>query len=76
MVHRRQLLARVTEHGAESGVWLDDLRRALRVCGFHERLRGSHFVFVRRGVDSIVTLQARSGKAQPYQVLQVRAVIR
>jgi hypothetical protein len=76
MVHRRQLLARVTEHGAEAGIWLDDLRRALRVSGFHERLRGSHFVFVRRGVDAIVTLQVRSGKAQPYQVQQVRAVIR
>lgn len=75
MVHREQLLARIAHFGSESGVWFDDLRRALRLAGFHERARGSHFVYVRRRHEPIFTLQARSGKAPPYQVKQVRSLV-
>jgi len=76
MVHREHLLARIADHGSEAGVWFEDLRRALRLAGFRERARGTHFVYSRRSSEPIVTLQARNGKAQPYQVRQVRGLVR
>ncbi|MGH8308441.1 MAG: type II toxin-antitoxin system HicA family toxin [Steroidobacteraceae bacterium] len=76
VVHREVLLARVTDYGSEGSVWFDDLRRALRLAGFCERARGSHFVYSRRGDGHVVTLQARDGRARPYQVRQVRRLIR
>jgi hypothetical protein len=76
MVHREQLLARIADPDSEAGIWFDDLRRALRLAGFRERARGTHFVYSRRGDAAIVTLQARSGKAPPYQVRQVRGLVR
>lgn len=74
MVHREVLLARVTDLGAEASVWFDELRRALRLAGFCERARGSHFVYSRR--RHVVVLQARDGRARPYQVRQVRGLLR
>jgi hypothetical protein len=40
-----------------------------------ERIRGSHHVFTKDGVEEILNLQAKGGKAKPYQVKQVRGVI-
>jgi hypothetical protein len=76
MVHREQLYARITDIGGESGVWFEDLRRALRIAGYCERARGTHYVYFRRRAEPIVTLQSRDGRAPPYQVRQVRALIR
>jgi hypothetical protein len=70
------LFARLTDFHSEASVWFDDLRRALRLAGFCERARGTHYVYSRRKSAHIVTLQARDGRAPPYQVRQVRALIR
>jgi len=43
--------------------------------GFQERIRGSHHIFTRDGVEEILNLQPRSSMAKPYQVRQVRNVI-
>ena len=43
--------------------------------GFAERIRGDHHIFTRDGIAEILNLQPRGGKAKPYQVKQVRAVI-
>ena len=39
------------------------------------RIRGSHHIFRRRGVEEKVNLQRDDNKAKPYQVRQVRNVI-
>jgi len=46
--------------------------------GFTERkTKGSHRVFYRKGIDDIINLQpARDGKAKPYQVKQIRAIVK
>jgi hypothetical protein len=43
--------------------------------GFEERVRGSHHIFTKDGVEEILNLQPKDAKAKPYQVKQVRAVI-
>ena len=47
----------------------------LRRLGFTERVRGSHHIFARDGVEEILNLQPRGRHAKPYQVKQVRGVI-
>ena len=70
--------------GCSSGSCEDSLMRTFRfeTCvdfleglGFAQRIRGDHHIFTRAGVDEILNLQPRSGKAKVYQVKQVRAVI-
>ncbi len=43
--------------------------------GFDERIRGSHHIFTRDGIEEILNLQPKGSKAKPYQVKQVRRVI-
>lgn len=47
----------------------------MKKLGFKERIRGSHHIFVRDGVEEILNLQPRQGRAKSYQVRQVRHVI-
>jgi predicted RNA binding protein YcfA (HicA-like mRNA interferase family) len=51
------------------------LRNLLRALGFEERIRGSHHIFTKDGVEEILNIQARGSKSKPYQVKQVRQVI-
>ena len=45
--------------------------------GFSQRIRGSHHIFARDGVAEIVNLQpATGGNAKPYQIKQVRELLR
>jgi predicted RNA binding protein YcfA (HicA-like mRNA interferase family) len=52
-----------------------DLCDLLRRMGFAERIRGSHHIFTKHGVEEIVNLQPSGAFAKPYQVRQVRKII-
>ncbi len=43
--------------------------------GFDERIRGDHHIFTKDGIEEILNLQPKRGKAKPYQVKQVRNII-
>jgi hypothetical protein len=45
------------------------------IFGFSERIRGSHYIFSKEGVEEILNLQEKNSKAKPYQVKQVRLII-
>jgi hypothetical protein len=47
----------------------------LRNLGFEERIRGSHHIFSIAGIEEILNLQPKQGKAKAYQVKQVRDII-
>lgn len=42
---------------------------------FYERIRGSHHIFTKTGVEEILNLQPKGAKAKAYQVKQVREII-
>jgi hypothetical protein len=72
---RDTLLAQVLSGSADAGVDFDGLRGLLRRLGFDERIRGSHHIFTRTGVEEILNLQPKGRNAKAYQVKQVRAAI-
>jgi hypothetical protein len=43
--------------------------------GFEKRVKGSHHLFRKAGVEERINLQRESNHAKPYQVKQVGAVI-
>jgi len=72
----RRLLLRVLSGVADRDVRFVDLCILVRALGFEERVRGSHHIFARPGVAEIINLQPMDGgKAKPYQVKQVRAIV-
>lgn len=71
-----KLLFRVLGGTSDKNLSFEDLRSLLSRLGFDERVKGSHHIFSRDGIEEILNLQPRSGgKAKPYQVKQVRNVI-
>ncbi len=70
-----KLLLRILRGTADADIPFDGLCRLLTRLGFESRVRGSHHIFYRTGVEEILNLQPRGAKAKPYQVKQVRHVI-
>jgi hypothetical protein len=72
-------LERLYEHilmrRSDANVAFEELCLLVSRLGFEERIRGDHHIFTRTGVQEILNLQPRHGKAKPYQVKQVREVI-
>jgi len=63
-------------HGAsDANISFAQLRQLLTKFGFIERIRGSHHIFSKDGVEEIVNLQTKGSKAKAYQVKQVRNLI-
>lgn len=72
----RRTIERILSGLADRNIRFDDVRRVILSFGFTERIRGSHHIYARQGVEEILNLQpAEGGKAKPYQVKQVRQVI-
>jgi hypothetical protein len=75
MSRARKTLDRILKGASDSNIRFADMRVLLRDLGFSERIRGSHHIFSREGVEEILNLQPKGAKAKAYQVRQVRAVI-
>lgn len=75
MARDDKLLLTILSGRSDANVGFEELRGLLLRLGFTERVRGSHHVFVRPGIEDLVNLQREGSKAKPYQVRQVRSVI-
>ena len=72
--HQKILLA-ILSGTQDSGIMFADLQAVLERLGFRCRVRGDHFIYTMDGIEEIINLQPKGGKAKPYQVKQVRQII-
>lgn len=70
-----KLLVKILKGTSDANIAFEDLCELLRRLGFEERIRGSHHVFRKEGVEEKINLQRDNSTAKLYQVRQVRAVI-
>jgi len=70
-----ELRQRILAGSSDANIRFDDLYNLLRWLGFAERIRGSHHIFRKQGVEDRITLQRDDNKAKVYQVRQVRRII-
>lgn len=70
-----KLLAKILSGTSDSNIPFAQMCQLLRRLGFKERIRGSHHIFTKEGVEEILNLQPKDSQAKAYQVKQVRAVI-
>ena len=76
MSQQDKLLAKILLGASDTNIFFDQLCQLLIKLGFDERIRGSHHIFTKEGVEEILNLQPKQGKAKTYQVKQVREVLR
>ena len=70
-----KLLLQILRGASDANIPFDDLCQLLRRLGFEERIRSSHHLFRKAGVEEKINLQREGSKAKVYQVRQVRAII-
>lgn len=70
-----KLLEQILIGSSDSNVDFDELCQLLIKLGFEKRVRGSHHIFRKQGVEERINLQRDGSKAKVYQVRQVRSVI-
>ncbi len=75
MGRNAKLLVQILRGTSDSNVSFKRLCQLLLQLGFEERIRGSHHIFVKAGVEEILNLQPKDSQAKSYQVKQVRKVI-
>jgi hypothetical protein len=66
VTRRDKLLDRILAGRADANISFHELCQLLRGLGFEERIRGSHHIFTRDGVEEILNLQPKEGRAKPY----------
>jgi len=74
-VSAAKTLRRLLSGTSDAAIRFDDLCSLLESLGFERRIRGSHHLFRKTGVEERINLQREGNSAKPYQVKQVRAVI-
>jgi predicted RNA binding protein YcfA (HicA-like mRNA interferase family) len=70
-----KVLDQILRGDADANIAFARMQRVLESLGFQERIRGSHHIFTKNGVEEILNLQPKGSKCKPYQVKQVRHVI-
>ncbi len=72
MSKHEKLLIQILRGTSDANIPFDGLRGLLKYLGFEERIKGSHHIFTKSGVEEILNLQPKGNKSKPYQVKQVR----
>jgi len=70
-----KLLSKILRGTSDANIAFDDHRSLLLWMGFQERIRGSHHLYRKEGINEKVNLQKDGSKAKPYQVRQVREIL-
>ena len=71
MSKAEKLAAKILSGKSDKNFGFDDLCYIIERAGFQARSgKGSHRIYFKEGVEEIVNVQPRDGKAKPYQVKQ------
>jgi len=72
----RKSLDAVLSGRSDANLRFSELCRVMENLGFSKRVKGSHHIYFRYGIEEIVNLQPLAdGKAKAYQVRQIREII-
>jgi hypothetical protein len=61
---------------SDTDIAFDELCTLLKRPGFQVRVRGDHHIFTKVGIVEIINLQPVEAKVKPYQLKQVRNLLR
>ena len=70
-----ELIAEILKGKADAGISFSGLCKLLNEMSFKERIKGSHHIFTKDGVQEIINIQPKGSLAKRYQVKQIREII-
>ena len=75
MAKYHKILLKVLQGTSDKNISFNDLCYLLEYLGFQSRIKGSHRIYFKEGIEDILNLQPKDSRAKPYQVKQVRDII-
>ena len=75
MGRHEKLVLKILSGRQDTSLNFSEVITLLKALGFAHRIRGSHHIFSREGVEEIINIQSDGSKAKPYQVKQIRDLI-
>ena len=75
MGKHEKIIKKILRGASDANIAFDDIRGMLLHLGFEERIRGSHHLYRKEGIEEKINVQRDGNKAKPYQVRQVREII-
>ena len=70
-----KLVRKVLSGSSDRNINFNDLCNLLESLGFDNRIKGSHHIYYKEGVEEIINLQSFNNKAKAYQIKQVRELL-
>lgn len=70
-----KLLFKLLGGKSDNNFTFDEICNLLERLEFEYRIKGSHFIYYKNGINEIVNIQNLNGKAKAYQVKQIRNII-
>ena len=64
MTQKEEILQKILSGTSDAHIGFDELCNVLRSLGFSERVRGSHFIFAKDGIDEILNIQSIKRKSE------------
>jgi hypothetical protein len=70
-----KILQQILNGLSDNNINFKDLRFLLLNLEFHEKVKGSHHIFYKDGIEEILNIQPKGNKAKAYKVKQIRNII-
>ncbi len=70
-----KLIFQILSGTSDTNIAFSDLINLLQHLEFDMRIKGSHHIFRKAGIEEKPNLQKEGNKAKPYQVKQIRNII-
>ena len=75
MGKNEKLIVKILSGRQDTSIQFSDAVSLMKALGFSLRIKGSHHIFSREGVDEIINIQPDGSKAKAYQIKQIRNLI-
>ncbi len=75
MSRYEKILFKILRGVSDKNISFDELCYLLDHLGFQHRVKGSHHIYYKEGIEEILNIQPKGSMAKPYQVKQARNII-
>lgn len=76
MPNFKKLYKIIMSGNSDKRISFKELQLFLLQLGFEMRSKGDHFIYTMEGIPEILNIQPDGNKAKPYQVRQIRTIIK
>lgn len=74
-MNKNEIILKILKGTSDNTIPFKNLCRLLTEMGFKKRIKGSHHIYTKKGVQEIINIQLKGSMAKPYQVKQIRGLI-